>query len=733
MHAAGHRVLVHPVSDCEIVFQARRHMDDPHNTDPNLNKKYVHRSHPRRSCRCLLETLTKQSGGRGRRDVEPSAGGRHVPVPHRRGCGRPCGARGAAVHHGEHRQPQLAAEGGGHHRLRLHPGRAEGGHHARAGRQAPSPSSWRTCATATSWSRTRRRGPSAASATCTRRPPRTLLDKLIAAFMAGLNDVPSVAGNVCWAIHNLANALPAGRRQQQRADQVLHRPAARCSSQSRSGPTPTSTTCCQSAYEAINALISNGGARVVPHHPGAHPRPPVTQLDSTMTSNALSPSERERQNEVQALLCGACQTIIQKLEESAILTHADAFMTLFIRVLSSKNATVHEEALMAIGALANRVHEQFDKYLTALSPFLFTGLRNEKEYKVCTVAVGLVGDISSCSGRQVHPAQRRGDEGAAAAPVSLPPSSAPSSRTSSPAWATSRWPWAATSCATSPSCSASSSPPASSSSRRRTTTTTTSTTWTSCASPSSSRGPASCRGSVRPTTAGRLPAAHPAGEHAAAHLPAGAYPPLLRQLIATDEHVRRARHPRGLRPHRRPVLHVRQQGQGPTSRNPAVERPHPGRTHAGHGPEHQAAGQVGQGGVHQTHTRSVNPHTQPTAPHALLPPPPPPPPPPPSFRLPLPRLPPSSPSLVPSSSSSPPLRRCPLPPPPRPPSLKAGCLPPPCFCPSAALQCIHPSSSCTSSLRLSLHHRPLFNGSTAFPANDDRDAPSTAQHSSGTE
>ena len=219
-----------------------------------------------------------------------------------------------------------------------------------------------------------------------------LLDKLIAAFISGLSDVPSVSGNVCWAIHNLANALP----QDDDASNALSKyflDLMQALLMVTRRQDVDKHNLLASAYEAINALIQTAARessaiiqQLIPVL--------LQQLDQTMHNTALSGSEREKQNEVQALLCGACQTIIQKLDAPVILTHADAFMVLFIRVLGSKNATVHEEALMAIGALANRVHEQFDKYIAAITPFLFTGLRNEKEYKVCTVAVGLVGDIS---------------------------------------------------------------------------------------------------------------------------------------------------------------------------------------------------------------------------------------------------------------------------------------------------------------------------------------------------
>ncbi len=79
-------------------------------------------------------------------------------------------------------------------------------------------------------------------------------------------------------------------------------------------------------------------------------------------------------------------------------------MSLFLAVLQSKkNASVHEEALMAISALANRVGDQFAKYMQAFKPFLLAGLRATQEQHVLTVAVGVVGDVSRALESKVAP------------------------------------------------------------------------------------------------------------------------------------------------------------------------------------------------------------------------------------------------------------------------------------------------------------------------------------------
>ena len=50
--------------------------------------------------------------------------------------------------------------------------------------------------------------------------------------------------------------------------------------------------------------------------------------------------------------CVRLQVVTQKLAERAV-PYADRMMELFLQVFASKNSTVHEEALMAVGAIAN--------------------------------------------------------------------------------------------------------------------------------------------------------------------------------------------------------------------------------------------------------------------------------------------------------------------------------------------------------------------------------------------
>ncbi|KAH1075334.1 hypothetical protein J1N35_027662 [Gossypium stocksii] len=134
----------------------------------------------------------------------------------------------------------------------------------------------------------------------------------------------------------------------------------------------------------------------------------MMELHNTLESQKLSSDEREKQSELQGLLCGCLQVIIQKLGSSettkyAFMQYADQIMGLFLRVFACRSATVHEEAMLAIGALAYATGADFAKYMPEFYRYLEMGLQNFEEYQVCAVTVGVVGDISRALEEKIVP------------------------------------------------------------------------------------------------------------------------------------------------------------------------------------------------------------------------------------------------------------------------------------------------------------------------------------------
>lgn len=224
---------------------------------------------------------------------------------------------------------------------------------------------------------------------------------LVNELLQSLDDVPRVAANVCWTIHNLSEAYEEDSGKQTSGMSPMFQPLLEKLMRTSDREDSDENNLRASAYEAINTLIlcsaQDANQLVFQATPLF-----LQRLEKTFSMQIVSSDDREQQLELQSLLCGVIQTIVQKLG-NLIAPQSDRMMTLLLQVFSSRNASVHEEALMAVGAIANAVEGEFEKYMSHFRPFLITGLRNYEEHSVCAIAVGVVGDVSRALGPKLTP------------------------------------------------------------------------------------------------------------------------------------------------------------------------------------------------------------------------------------------------------------------------------------------------------------------------------------------
>ncbi|KAK1358512.1 Importin N-terminal domain-containing protein [Heracleum sosnowskyi] len=134
----------------------------------------------------------------------------------------------------------------------------------------------------------------------------------------------------------------------------------------------------------------------------------IYRLEKTLELKIRSAYDRENQIGLQASLCRVLQVIIQKLggvekTNSVILKTVNQIMELFFIVFSYRSSTIHEEALLATGILAHATGLEFFCYMPKFFKYLEIGLKNFEEYQVCSVSVGVVGDIFRASKDRVLP------------------------------------------------------------------------------------------------------------------------------------------------------------------------------------------------------------------------------------------------------------------------------------------------------------------------------------------
>ncbi|KAJ9189107.1 hypothetical protein P3X46_000438 [Hevea brasiliensis] len=219
--------------------------------------------------------------------------------------------------------------------------------------------------------------------------------QIITVLLQSMKDVPNVAEKACGALYFLAQGYEEAGPSSPLTpyfQEIVHA-LLTVTDREDAGESRLRTA----AYETLNEVVRCSTDETAPMVLQLVPVI-MTELHKTLEEQKLASDEREKQSELQGLLCGCLQVIIQKLGSSeptkvVFMQYADQIMGLFLRVFACRLATVHEEAMLAIGALAYASGPDFSKYMAEFFKYLEMGLQNFEEYQVCAVTVGVVGDI----------------------------------------------------------------------------------------------------------------------------------------------------------------------------------------------------------------------------------------------------------------------------------------------------------------------------------------------------
>lgn len=80
-------------------------------------------------------------------------------------------------------------------------------------------------------------------------------------------------------------------------------------------------------------------------------------------------------------------------------------MHVLLRMLSTvgPKSSVPDTVFATVGALGNALEEDFVKYMDSFVPFLYNALGNQEEPALCSMAIGLVSDITRSLGERSQP------------------------------------------------------------------------------------------------------------------------------------------------------------------------------------------------------------------------------------------------------------------------------------------------------------------------------------------
>lgn len=233
------------------------------------------------------------------------------------------------------------------------------------------------------------------------------LHPLISALVNGLTDSPRIVANCCWALMNLADQLGT-YYEDDGAEVAQSGPLSRYYEGvvqallrvTESGGNEANYR--TAAYEAITSYLTQAT-------PDA-----ITVVQSTvvtilqrmehllnMQNQILGVDDRNNWNELQSNFCSVVICVIRKLN-NGIQPLADRIMTLILQLIQAagKTSTVLEDAFLVVGSLASALETNFAPYISAFLPFLYPALKAHEDTQLCTVAVGIIGDISRALGDQ---------------------------------------------------------------------------------------------------------------------------------------------------------------------------------------------------------------------------------------------------------------------------------------------------------------------------------------------
>ncbi|KAL3655637.1 hypothetical protein CASFOL_000033 [Castilleja foliolosa] len=220
------------------------------------------------------------------------------------------------------------------------------------------------------------------------------LQRIIHILLKSLQDAPHVAEKVCGAIYFLANGYQKAGRKSLVLMPYLPNIFSSLTECMGSTNSKTRSSASKTLSGVVMCLNLPNMSQIIVELLSFI----MSKLEQTLTLQILSSDDREKQGDLQASLCGVLQVIIHKLgsvdkTKPEILKVADQINQLFLHVFACRSATVHEEDMLAIGALAYATGPDFGKYMQEFYKYLEMGLQNLEDYQVCASAVGVVGEI----------------------------------------------------------------------------------------------------------------------------------------------------------------------------------------------------------------------------------------------------------------------------------------------------------------------------------------------------
>ncbi|KAJ1965733.1 karyopherin Kap95 [Dipsacomyces acuminosporus] len=229
------------------------------------------------------------------------------------------------------------------------------------------------------------------------------LHNLISALVGGLEDSPRIVANCCWAIMNLSEQLGGSDAETYPLSQYFEGIITTLMRITESNINENNSR--TSAYETMATLASTGPKDTI-QTIGKLGIAILDRLDTTIANanQAVNLDDRLALGELQSNLLNVLTNVTRALGKQ-VSEISDRVMTSVLQLLNTtgKQTAVAEDAFLLVGSLITSLESGFSRYLESFAPFLNTALQNHEEYQLCSISVGLIGDICRSLGPDAVP------------------------------------------------------------------------------------------------------------------------------------------------------------------------------------------------------------------------------------------------------------------------------------------------------------------------------------------
>ncbi|KAJ1675667.1 karyopherin Kap95 [Spiromyces aspiralis] len=218
------------------------------------------------------------------------------------------------------------------------------------------------------------------------------LHNLLSALVEGLKDNQRIVSNCCWAIMNLTEQLGGADADTYPLSQYFEGIVATLMQITESNVNENNSRV--SAYEAMATLCSTGAKDT---HPtiGKLAVAIIERLEFTIKnqSQVLNMDDRLALLELQSHLLAVLTNAVRALG-AEVSAFSDKLMTDLLEILTTAgHSSVVEDVFLTVGALITSLGPNFKRYFDSFSPFLNQALQNYQEIQLCSISVGMIGDI----------------------------------------------------------------------------------------------------------------------------------------------------------------------------------------------------------------------------------------------------------------------------------------------------------------------------------------------------